>query len=82
MPQPRMSTGFAAAGSSTFASSFVEGSFKAVVVGVFGDNNSTVYVNLNGNVVRAQATIDAAIQVGDIVWVQKTTSGYIIQGTA
>jgi hypothetical protein len=82
----------AAAGSNSFAakntfgaageSSFAPGQEKATVVGNISDYSNVYYCDFNGFVISAKATTDAAIKIGDVVWVQKTTSGYIITGTA
>ena len=93
MPQPRLSTVLGAIGSSTFAAKGVFGaagssafasdstSSKATVIGVVSDYSNTYYCDFNGFTIRAEATIDAAIQVGDVVWVQKSSKGYVITGT-
>jgi hypothetical protein len=93
MPQPRLSTVLGAVGSSSFAAKGVFGaagssafasdatSSRATVIGVVSDYSNTYYCDFNGFTIRATATIDAAIQVGDAVWVQKSSSGYVITGT-
>lgn len=93
MPQPRMSTVLAAMGSSTFAAKSVFGaagattfasdqsSAKATVMGAVSDYSNTYYCDFNGFTIRAEATIDAAIKVGDVVWVQQSKNGYKITGT-
>ena len=68
---------FGAAGAATFA----PGSDKAIVTGVVSDYSNTYYCDFNGFTIRATATIDAAIQVGDVVWVQQSKKGYVITGT-
>lgn len=88
-----MSTVLAAIGSSTFAAKGVFGaagstafaadssSTRATVIGVVSDYSNTYYCDFNGFTIRATATIDAAIQVGDAVWVQRSKTGYVITGT-
>ena len=88
-----MSTVLSAVGSSTFAAKGVFGaagaasfasdssSTRATVVGVVSDYSNTYYCDFNGLTIRATATIDAAIQVGDAVWVQRAKTGYVITGT-
>jgi hypothetical protein len=57
-------------------------SAKATVLGAVGDNNNTFYVSVEGRIVSVTATIDAPLRVGDVVWVQTTPQGWILQGTA
>ena len=78
MPQPRMATTFAKEGIFKTPADVPQ---KAIILGIFRDNNR-VYLNLNGFTISADLTIDAPIAIGDTVWVQKTTLGYIVQGTA
>lgn len=88
MPTPRMSSTFKQADQTTFASSGTfaaggsSGTMKAVVMGTISDNAGAYYVNVNGFTVTAKTSIDAPIQVGDMVYVQKSGAGWLISGTA
>jgi hypothetical protein len=86
MPTPRMSSTFKQADQTTFASS---GTFakdnptthKAAVTGAISDNAGSYYVNVDGFTVLAKTSIDAPIQVGDMVSVRRSTAGWLITGT-
>jgi len=89
MPTPRMTTAFAAAGTTTFGkstfgkSTLVVVPMRAVIVGKVSDLNNTYYLDLNGSVVRGEASIDAALTIGSVVWTMQGDDGtYVIQGTA
>lgn len=81
MPTPRMSTPQPAR--RTFDGNSPSVLLKAVVMGAVSDNNNTFYVSVSGaQLVRAEATIDAAIDVGSVVYVQQSGGGWLITGTA
>lgn len=78
MPSPRMTNPAAKAKLDPFSGP----SEKATVLGKTGDASNAFYVTVAGRIVPVVATIDAPIAIGDIVWVQITPQGYILQGTA
>jgi len=86
MPVPRATTAVTKAGAigtTTFSSGGAGWILKAVIVGKVSDQNNTYYLNLNGSIVRAEASIDAPLDVGHTVWVGPgpTKGTYVIQGT-
>jgi hypothetical protein len=57
---------------------------EAVTVGApFGDNNSKLQIEVDGQRVFAEATIDAPIVSGDKVYAMRAASGkWVVHGTA
>lgn len=81
MPTPRMTTSFRPANETTFArqSSVLA---KAVIMGTISDAANSYFINMGNGITRASSSMDAPIQVGDVVYVQSSEKGWLITGTA
>lgn len=77
MPTPRFSTSLRGARTQDSG---------GLIVGIITDNQPglrrSVFIHAVGASVQADATIDAALAMGDSVLVKRTSSGWIIVGIA